>query len=163
MFIRLKLLFRPPVSFERQSPQRRSVRKTNPNEEGETQRTRGLKPPPGVTNPEVKMMVVWLESFEDHLNFPTGKDCHGLSRIVRNCQGLQDRLNQSMFCCRLIGDLLGSTSSAQETISAAGNIRIEDRVNDCFVIFIHALKSGLYRIHLKGPQSRFLSFPRVKD
>lgn len=80
------------VSFERLSPQRRSIRKMNPSEEGETQRIRGLKPPPGVTNPEVKIMVVWLESFEDHLNFPTGKS------TVRDCQGLQHRLDQCSFC-----------------------------------------------------------------
>jgi len=66
------------------------------------------------------MMVVWLESFEDHQNFP-------------------------------IGDLLSCTQSGQEAVTATGNI---DRLNECFVIFIHALKSGLYRIHLKGPPSR---------
>jgi len=47
--------------------------------------------------------------------------------------------------------LLASTQSETEPTGSTTNI---DRVNECFVIFIHALKSGLYRIHLKGPPSR---------
>jgi len=109
-------------AFERSSPQRRSVRRSHTtSEETETQRSRLAKPSgANASNADIKMMVVWLEIFEDHLNFPTG-------------------------------DLLAATQSGAEPVSSTASV---DRVNECFVIFIHALKSGLYRIHLKGPPSR---------
>lgn len=61
-------------AFERSSPQRRSVRRSHTtSEETETQRSRLAKPSgANASNADIKMMVVWLESFEDHLNFPTG-------------------------------------------------------------------------------------------
>lgn len=109
-------------AFERSSPQRRSVRRSHAaSEEADTQRSRLAKPVgANASNADIKMMVVWLESFEDHQNLP-------------------------------IGDLLAATQSGTEAAGSAANI---DRVNECYVIFIHALKSGLYRIHLKGPASR---------
>ena len=60
--------------FHRSCPQRQSVRKTpGPETEPEApQRRRTVKQGSNITSPEVKMMVVWLESFEDHLNFPIG-------------------------------------------------------------------------------------------
>lgn len=46
------------------------------------------------------------------------------------------------------------TSTGQDG-AAGGSIRAEDRIQECFIIFIHSLKSGLFRVHLKGPQTRY--------
>ncbi|XP_032791568.2 ral GTPase-activating protein subunit beta isoform X2 [Daphnia magna] len=69
---------------------------------------------------EVRMIVVWCESFEDHHHFP-------------------------------IGDLLETILNGRENV---GHVKTEELVSDCFVIFIHAQQSGLYRIHLRGPHSK---------
>ncbi|XP_046461247.1 ral GTPase-activating protein subunit beta-like isoform X2 [Daphnia pulex] len=68
---------------------------------------------------EVRMLVVWCESYEDHTTIP-------------------------------IGDLLETISSCRDN----GGQQKADVVSDCFVIFIHAQQSGLYRIHLQGPNSK---------
>ena len=39
--------------------------------------------------------------------------------------------------------------------SLRGNKRIGEQSNENFIIFIHAQQSGLYRIHLRGRQSRY--------
>lgn len=54
------------------------------------------------------------------------------------------------FLC--IGELLGIT---QLHDSSTGGQKIADQMSDCFMIFIHAQQSGLYRIRLKGPLSRY--------
>ncbi|XP_040071658.2 ral GTPase-activating protein subunit beta isoform X2 [Ixodes scapularis] len=66
-----------------------------------------------VTSAEVKVLVVWLESFEDALSFP-------------------------------LGDLLPATNTGQESLCGRGSER------DVFVIFVHALQSGLFRIKVQS-------------
>lgn len=74
--------------------------------------------PASMTGPDTKVLVVWLESFEDHDNFP-------------------------------ISDLLIVTSTGQEqgaTSSTATVLRPAEK--DIYIIFIHALQNGLFRIHM---------------
>lgn len=71
-------------------------------------------------NPSAKILLVWLESFEDHLTFPT-----------------DDLLNYTR-----IGDE-NYSSSQQQT-----------RSNECHIIFLHALNSGLLRVKLQAPPGR---------
>lgn len=68
--------------------------------------------------PSAKILLVWLESFEDHLTFPTD-DLMNYTRI-----GEENQL-----------------SNAQ-------------RSTDCYIIFLHALNSGLLRVKLQAPQGR---------
>ncbi|KAH9502610.1 hypothetical protein Btru_073906 [Bulinus truncatus] len=74
--------------------------------------------PASMTGPDTKVLVVWLESFEDHDNFP-------------------------------ISELLIVTSTGQEqgatSISSSGQ---RPQEKDIYVIFIHALQNGLFRIHM---------------
>ncbi|XP_077493557.1 ral GTPase-activating protein subunit beta isoform X4 [Amblyomma americanum] len=65
---------------------------------------------PNVTLAELKVLVVWLESFEDHVCFP-------------------------------LSELLPATNTGQETPAGRG---------DVFVIFVHALQSGLFRIKVQS-------------
>ncbi|XP_077531546.1 ral GTPase-activating protein subunit beta isoform X2 [Haemaphysalis longicornis] len=66
---------------------------------------------------ELKVLVVWLESFEDHVSFP-------------------------------LADMLPATNTGQDTYSSRGD-------RDVFVIFVHALQSGLFRIkvHSRGTKT----------
>jgi hypothetical protein len=79
-------------------------------------RRTGAKPP--CWNPSAKILLVWLESFEDHLTFPTE-------------------------------DLLNYTRIGEE-----GNVSSQLRTNECYVIFLHALNSGLLRVKLQAPVGR---------
>ena len=81
-------------------------------------RRTGAKPP--CWNPSAKILLVWLESFEDHLTFPTEE----LPNYTR------------------IGDE-GSLSSSSQSQS-----------RECYVIFLHALNSGLLRVKLQAPPNR---------
>lgn len=65
---------------------------------------------PNVALAELKVLVVWLESFEDHVCFP-------------------------------LSELLPATNTGQETPSGRG---------DVFVIFVHALQSGLFHIKVQS-------------
>lgn len=77
-----------------------------------------------------KVLIVWLESFEDNVCVP-------------------------------IGDLLVYTSTGLEGPSVnTDSAHAPER--DCFVIFLHALPSGLLRVKLQGPQGRMsLATPLV--
>ncbi|CAN7993650.1 unnamed protein product [Ixodes hexagonus] len=78
-----------------------------------------------VTSAEVKVLVVWLESFEDSLSFP-------------------------------LGDLLPATNTGQESLCGRGSDR------DIFVIFVHALQSGLFRIKVQSRATKqVLALPLV--
>ncbi|XP_060069949.1 ral GTPase-activating protein subunit beta-like isoform X1 [Ylistrum balloti] len=83
--------------------------------------------PAHMIGPDTKMFVVWLENFEDHDNFPTG-------------------------------ELLGVTSTGMEhfvttsTSSTSSTHKLQEK--DTFIIFIHALKNGLFRIHMQGQTNR---------
>uniref|UniRef100_A0A1B6CX62 Rap-GAP domain-containing protein n=1 Tax=Clastoptera arizonana TaxID=38151 RepID=A0A1B6CX62_9HEMI len=89
--------------------------------EGEKQRTMSLdleghKERWNRRQPPTTVLVVWLESYEDHLVFPTA-------------------------------DLLAYTTTGLESQNGL-------KVQDCFIIFLHALNSGLLRVKLQGPTGR---------
>lgn len=48
--------------------------------------------------------------------------------------------------------MLETISNGRDNV---GHVKTEELVSDCFVIFIHAQQSGLYRIHLRGPHSKY--------
>ncbi|KAK6624852.1 hypothetical protein RUM44_011716 [Polyplax serrata] len=74
-------------------------------------------------NPPTKVMLVWLESYEDHITFP-------------------------------VGDLLNYCNTSLESAPP--------KSEDTYVIFVHALSSGLLRVKLQGPTGRMtLSTPLV--
>ncbi|KAL3276294.1 hypothetical protein HHI36_024193 [Cryptolaemus montrouzieri] len=60
-----------------------------------------------------KIMVVWLENFEDHLNLPI----------------------DDLLCCMNTG--LEGNNATKST--------------DVLIIFLHAMETGLFRVHLQGP------------
>ncbi|XP_013391687.1 ral GTPase-activating protein subunit beta isoform X2 [Lingula anatina] len=68
-----------------------------------------------VWGPDVRILVVWLERYEDHADFPTVEAC-------------------------------SMVSTGMETLQPNKQSDLKDQ----HVIFIHALKSGLFRIHVKG-------------
>lgn len=68
--------------------------------------------------PSAKILLVWLESFEDHLTLPTD-------------------------------DLMNYTR-----IEEANQLNNAQRSNECHIIFLHALSSGLLRVKLQAPQGR---------
>ncbi|CAC5411862.1 Ral GTPase-activating protein subunit beta [Mytilus coruscus] len=77
-----------------------------------------------MAGPDIKILVVWLENFQDHENFPT-KDILSVTRTG------MEHLNTS---------LMSSTTKSAE--------------KDTFIIFIHALQNGLFRIHMQGITGR---------
>ncbi|XP_076100413.1 ral GTPase-activating protein subunit beta-like isoform X2 [Mytilus galloprovincialis] len=77
-----------------------------------------------MAGPDIKILVVWLENFQDHENFPTG-DILSVTRTG------MEHLNTS---------LMSSTPKSTE--------------KDTFIIFIHALQNGLFRIHMQGITGR---------
>lgn len=81
-------------------------------------RRTGAKPP--CWNPSAKILLVWLESYEDYLTFPT-----------------EEILNYTR-----IGEE-GHFNSASQP-----------RSNDCYIVFLHALNSGLLRVKLHAPPGR---------
>ncbi|XP_062705050.1 ral GTPase-activating protein subunit beta isoform X6 [Aedes albopictus] len=83
-------------------------------------RTGASKPTTLYTAPTAKILLVWLESYEDHLTFP-------------------------------IDDLLHYTRAGYTT--AHGPIAPLNS-NECHIIFLHALNSGLLRVKLHGPAGR---------
>ncbi|XP_034250605.1 ral GTPase-activating protein subunit beta isoform X1 [Thrips palmi] len=88
--------------------------------------SRGGPPPHAPT----KVMIIWLESFEDNVYVP-------------------------------LSDLLAYTSTGLELPSIPSDSSLSAD-KDCFVIFLHALPSGLLRVKLQGPQGRMsLATPLV--
>ncbi|XP_052058888.1 ral GTPase-activating protein subunit beta-like isoform X5 [Mytilus californianus] len=77
-----------------------------------------------MAGPDIKILVVWLENFQDHENFPT-EDILSVTRTG------MEHLNTS---------LMSSTTKSAE--------------KDTFIIFIHALQNGLFRIHMQGITGR---------
>ncbi|XP_067856259.1 ral GTPase-activating protein subunit beta isoform X6 [Heptranchias perlo] len=92
-----------------------------------TQKTKKLPlgrtvPPLG---PETKVIVVWVERFDDIENFP-------------------------------LNDLLPETSTGVEaTTNSSTSLRTTTSDKDVPVIFIHPLKTGLFRIKLQGATGKF--------
>ncbi|XP_071504740.1 ral GTPase-activating protein subunit beta-like [Diadema antillarum] len=77
--------------------------------------TKGGSSPP----PELKVMVVWLENFEDHQAFP-------------------------------VADLLAKTSTGSENLAISCNSLSKVPDPSIMIIYIHLLKSGLFRIHIQS-------------
>uniref|UniRef100_A0A8C8MKY2 Ral GTPase-activating protein subunit beta n=1 Tax=Oncorhynchus tshawytscha TaxID=74940 RepID=A0A8C8MKY2_ONCTS len=87
------------------------------------------KMPPGRTippmGPETKVLVVWVERYDDIENFP-------------------------------LADLLVETSTGVETTAnSSTSTRLTTSGQDVQVIFIHPLKTGLFRIRLHGALGKF--------
>ena len=76
-----------------------------------------------IKHPQV--LVVWIESFEDHHNFPIA------DLLVVTGTGQ---------------DTAGSASSASTATSTTSMPRAPEK--DVYVVFIHALQNGLFRIHM---------------
>ncbi|XP_058847055.1 ral GTPase-activating protein subunit beta-like isoform X2 [Acipenser ruthenus] len=91
--------------------------------------TKAKKIPPGRTvpplGPETKVLVVWVERYDDIENFP-------------------------------LSDLLAETSTGVETTTnSSTSLRPVTSEKDVPIIFIHPLKSGLFRIKLQGVAGKF--------
>ncbi|XP_062401605.1 ral GTPase-activating protein subunit beta isoform X1 [Sardina pilchardus] len=99
---------------------------------GPTQRSptvKSKKTPSGrsipTLGPDTKVLVVWVERFDDIENFP-------------------------------LGDLLAETSTGVETnVNSSTSCRTTFSEKDVPVIFIHPLKTGLFRIKLHGAMGKF--------
>ncbi|XP_041080436.1 ral GTPase-activating protein subunit beta-like isoform X7 [Polyodon spathula] len=91
--------------------------------------TKAKKMPPGRTmpplGPETKVLVVWVERYDDIENFP-------------------------------LSDLLAETSTGVETTTnSSTSLRPVMSEKEVPIIFIHPLKSGLFRIKLQGVAGKF--------
>ncbi|XP_046372123.1 ral GTPase-activating protein subunit beta-like isoform X1 [Haliotis rufescens] len=91
--------------------------------------------PTSMFGPDTKVFAVWLENFEDHENFPTG-------------------------------DLLSVASTGQDQQCSSSSSSVQKvPEKDIFVLFIHALQNGLFRIHLqlqdKGHTKMSMAIPLV--
>jgi len=75
---------------------------------------------------DTKIFVVWLESFEDSENFPSG-------------------------------DLLQSTNTGMEPQNTSTSNLGRHTEAPVYLIFIHALENGLFRIHLRGQSASRVS------
>ncbi|XP_044749907.1 ral GTPase-activating protein subunit beta isoform X2 [Coccinella septempunctata] len=76
------------------------------------------------THTNSKIMVVWLENFEDHLNLP-------------------------------ISDLLNCMNTGLENSNSQKNTEVT-------AIFLHAMETGLFRVHLQGPAGKVgLALPLI--
>uniref|UniRef100_A0A673GXL3 Ral GTPase-activating protein subunit beta-like n=1 Tax=Sinocyclocheilus rhinocerous TaxID=307959 RepID=A0A673GXL3_9TELE len=100
---------------------------------GPTQRVtpsafRSLKLPSGRTipplGPDTKVLVVWVERYDDIENFP-------------------------------VSELLAETSTGVETAVNSSTSRSSSSEKDVPIIFIHPLKTGLFRIKLHGAMGKF--------
>ena len=83
---------------------------------------RKCRQPALMVGPDIKILVVWLENFQDHENFPTE-------------------------------DILGVTSTGMEQLTSL-TTSTKTQEKDTFIIFIHALQNGLFRIHMQGTTGR---------
>ncbi|XP_051986112.1 ral GTPase-activating protein subunit beta-like isoform X6 [Xyrauchen texanus] len=98
---------------------------------GPTQRSptvKSRKLPTGRTipplGPDTKVLVVWVERYDDIENFP-------------------------------VSDLLAETSTGVETAVNSSTARSSSSEKDVPIIFIHPLKTGLFRIKLHGAMGKF--------
>ncbi|XP_030632552.1 ral GTPase-activating protein subunit beta isoform X1 [Chanos chanos] len=85
-------------------------------------------------SPETKVLVVWVERFDDIENFP-------------------------------VTELLAETSTGVETaVNSSASCRSSSSEKDVPVIFIHPLKTGLFRIKLHGAMGKFsMVIPLVEN
>ncbi|GFS13038.1 Ral GTPase-activating protein subunit beta [Elysia marginata] len=86
---------------------------------------------PGLmSGPDTKILIVWLESFEDHENFPV-VDLLPVTSTGQEQQG-------SVSTGSGTASTFASNSSSQQRSSE----------KDIYIIFIHALQNSLFRLHL---------------
>jgi hypothetical protein len=81
-------------------------------------------------------MVVWLESFEDHLNLPIGKT--DLTCVNTDMCHYDVSFSDDLLNCMHTGLERGALSKSGEVL----------------VIYLHLMASGLLRVHLQGPSGR---------
>ncbi|KAK3094041.1 hypothetical protein FSP39_023374 [Pinctada imbricata] len=106
--------------------------KESPGSPHDAPRLRRLGRQPALTmGPDTKVFVVWLENFEDYENFPTGE------MLPLTSTGLEQFTNLSS----------SSVKSSPE--------------KDVFIIYIHALKNGLFRILMQDQPCRSMAIPLV--
>ncbi|XP_070179509.1 ral GTPase-activating protein subunit beta-like isoform X2 [Littorina saxatilis] len=111
-----------PLDGERLSRMERESPGSPPESGGSnssTGRPRRLgRQPAAMMGPDTKILVVWLERFQDKDSFPTA-------------------------------DLLSVTSTGQETAGTAISSSVPKAAEkDVYIIFIHALQNGLFRVHI---------------
>lgn len=98
-------------------------------------RRTGANKPNSFSQSTSKIILVWLESFEDHLTFP-----------------LEDLLGYtSNGECPGDGQGMGQAAGATGTYSRSSSSSTTSTAADCSVIFLQALGSGLLRVKLQGP------------
>ena len=93
---------------------------------------------------DVRILIVWLESYEDFQTFPTESIVSGISAAV------QHSYNNVSPCVYASGNLPHHMQSKDVLMK------------DTFTIFIHELRCGLLRINVKGHGNRtIMSSPLV--
>jgi hypothetical protein len=61
--------------------------------------------------------------------------------------------NLTLFLFYFLEDILGVTSTGMEQLtSLTASTKTQEK--DTFIIFIHALQNGLFRIHMQGTTGR---------
>ncbi|XP_025089592.1 ral GTPase-activating protein subunit beta-like isoform X4 [Pomacea canaliculata] len=87
---------------------------------GNTSQFRRLgRQPAAMMGPDTKVLVVWLESFQDTEHFPTA-------------------------------ELLSVTSTGQDVAVMSSSSSMQKQAEkDVYIIFIHSLQNGLFRIHIQ--------------
>ncbi|KAJ8308235.1 hypothetical protein KUTeg_013109 [Tegillarca granosa] len=127
----LSLILDRPLSSNGADTDRMKTEKESPSSPHDVPflRLRRLGRQPGLmVGPDTKVFVVWLENFEDHENFP-------------------------------VGDLLSVSSTGLEQYTSSGSSSSSTSIQkgsekEVFIIFIHALQNGLFRIHMQGSTGR---------
>ena len=106
-----------------------------------------------------KVMIIWLESFEDNLSIPLGELVQSALLEEKKPSYVYVLFIFSHFCTiAFAGDLLAYTGTGLEVLSVPNvpNDTVHSHERDCFVIYLHALPSGLLRVKLQGPQGRYV-------
>ena len=87
--------------------------------------------------PDMKVMIVWLHSYEDRAHFPAAELFHGhcLTGAEPHVIGGGSRS----------GSIVDAEGSASATTTDSLNL---------FIIFVHPLENGLFRVNLQSPASR---------
>ena len=92
--------------------------------------------------PEVRVLIVWLESYEDYQTFPTESIVSGINASVNH-----------------------GNNTASTYFYSSGNIQLQskDVIKDTYTIFIHELKCGLLRINVKSHGNRTIASSPLVD
>lgn len=95
------------------------------------------------TTVETKILVAWLESYEDHTHFPASE-----SPLVQT----QLHYNNSSYIITFYfsDDLLQHTSTGLEPTATSSSSLNRQQEPPVYIIFIHPLRNGLYRIKMEG-------------